>query len=684
MSGGGGNASASRASSGTRAGARAGRIVRIIRIVRLVRLVKLYKYIQKAQDLKKNSNNAASKVATSGDDDDLLLQQSNVGTLMTDLTTQRVIILVLALLIVIPVLIFDVSDLSRDFAVEVYHDFICANYSSHGQYNPGLNASLAYMLLHTPLIGLYVDMSGKSTLTVYADNAKLNGLRDVESYYVAFSNSYGNISTSALFDDRNSSVQGALYAIYMTLFICALLVIGTSYFSSDVNVLVISPIEKMVDLVKKISVNPLGVEYKMLGADDGFIEGMETTLLLQTINKIGGLMRVGFGEAGASVIQRNLSEATGGKLNLMGKGNKIVSIFGFCDVRQFTDTTECLQEEVMLFVNRIAHILHSIVAQCSGAANKNIGDAFLLTWKLENDDEQAKTALADQALLAFCKTMIELGRYQDFICDFSVAATARLYKRFPGYKVRIGSGLHVGWAVEGAIGSNRKIDASYLSPHVNMTEFLESSTKAYGVPLLISEPFYNLLSPQAKKYVRQVDRLRRTEAEEPFGMYTYDMDLSIDFAEDGGHSTTNTTAVSTVQKVARRASVGGIPAMKQVAEDVKKKTDIEKGNAESDQPMKKGAPTIIVQPYTTKVWETDPEVKLLRRQINETFRASWNDGINAFINGDWAKARDLFEETMQRSDGKDGPSNFLIAIIDEHSGTAPHDWPGFRTEGGGH
>ncbi|RYY84823.1 hypothetical protein EON63_08505 [archaeon] len=68
-------------------------------------------------------------------------------------------------------------------------------------------------------------------------------------------------------------------------------------------------------------------------------------------------------------------------------------------------------------------------------------------------------------------------RYSEFICNFSIAATARLYKRFPEYAVRIGSGLHVGWAIEGAIGSNRKIDASYLSPHVNASEFLESSTK---------------------------------------------------------------------------------------------------------------------------------------------------------------------------------------------------------------
>ena len=46
-----------------------------------------------------------------------------------------------------------------------------------------------------------------------------------------------------------------------------------------------------------------------------------------------------------------------------------------------------------------------------------------------------------QALLAFVKALIELARYQNYICNFSVAATARLYKRFPEYNVRIGSGM---------------------------------------------------------------------------------------------------------------------------------------------------------------------------------------------------------------------------------------------------
>ena len=56
--------------------------------------------------------------------------------------------------------------------------------------------------------------------------------------------------------------------------------------------------------------------------------------------------------------------------------------------------------------------MHSIIVQCNGSANKNIGDAFLLTWKLDepteldsDDIKEAKTRkiseLADQVKLIF-------------------------------------------------------------------------------------------------------------------------------------------------------------------------------------------------------------------------------------------------------------------------------------------
>ena len=67
-------------------------------------------------------------------------------------------------------------------------------------------------------------------------------------------------------------------------------------------------------------------------------------------------------------------------------GQQLVAIFGFCDIRNFTDATEVLQEGVMLFVNEISEIVHGVVNAFQGAANKNIGDAFLIVWKLKQED----------------------------------------------------------------------------------------------------------------------------------------------------------------------------------------------------------------------------------------------------------------------------------------------------------
>ena len=57
-------------------------------------------------------------------------------------------------------------------------------------------------------------------------------------------------------------------------------------------------------------------------------------------------------------------------------------IFGFCDIRNFTDATEVLQEDIMEFVNSIARIVHMEVSLHGGFPNKNIGDAFLLVMPL--------------------------------------------------------------------------------------------------------------------------------------------------------------------------------------------------------------------------------------------------------------------------------------------------------------
>jgi len=98
-----------------------------------------------------------------------------------------------------------------------------------------------------------------------------------------------------------------------------------------------------------------------------------------------------------------------------------------------------------------------------------------------------------------------------------------LNQRMPGYQVRLGLGLHIGYAIEGAIGSYYKIDASYLSSHVRMAERLEGSTKHYGVPLLISETLHRKFTRKTKGYCRTVDYCVMQGNPKPVRLFTIDI-----------------------------------------------------------------------------------------------------------------------------------------------------------------
>lgn len=113
--------------------------------------------------------------------------------------------------------------------------------------------------------------------------------------------------------------------------------------------------------------------------------------------------------------------------------------------------------------------------------------------------------LADQALASFLTIQAALRRSSRLR---ELTARSDVQERLPGFGVRMGFGLHVGWAIEGAIGSEYKIDASYLSPNVNMASRLEAATKQFGTSLLMSGDFARLLSPAVRARTRQVS-LRR-------------------------------------------------------------------------------------------------------------------------------------------------------------------------------
>lgn len=97
----------------------------------------------------------------------------------------------------------------------------------------------------------------------------------------------------------------------------------------------------------------------------------------------------------------------------------------------------------------------------------------MISWKLPETDGttdnekneslmENKTELADKALITAVKIVSEMRRSTLFTS----------YYRRPALNGKFGSnprpyltfGLHMGWTIEGAIGSESKIDACYLSP----------------------------------------------------------------------------------------------------------------------------------------------------------------------------------------------------------------------------
>merc|ERR1719210_2320005 len=152
-------------------------------------------------------------------------------------------------------------------------------------------------------------------------------------------------------------------------------------------------------------------------------------------------------------------------------------IIGLVRVRDFSVATEGLQARIMTLVNQISEIIHGIVDECSGAPNKNNGDNFLVIWRVNKADQAMTSRFAEMSVVAFAKILGALHR-SPLLAD---------YRQHPGLQNRLGSdcrvnlsfGLHAGWAIEGAVGSEFKIDASYLSPNVSIATSIERLTQMY-------------------------------------------------------------------------------------------------------------------------------------------------------------------------------------------------------------
>ena len=456
--------------------------------------------------------------------------------------------------------------------------------------------------------------------------------------------------------------------------------------------------------VTKLAENPLESTSKKrpkseddLSAEDA---GFETMLLEKTLKKIGGLLQVGFGSAGAEIIGNNMGAE--GEMNAMTDGKMITSVFGFCIIDDFTETCSYLGADITRYINTVAAIAHGNVHRYFGAANKNIGCAFLMAWKICNgrlfglkdprDEDQSKLSavalnkgragvvikskgfgsmdreltaceLIDASLAGFVKSHYDVhnanlknGKFEEFNQRLqSMAENGSMHvddvKTFENFHVHMGFGMHIGWAIEGAIGSKYKIDASYLSPNVNMSARLEAATHQFGCSILVSEWFYDELSPSAKSFCRMVDRICVVGSTVPMEIWTVDV-----FNYDIQHFLVPEIGGNGMQKLME--------------------------------------------------WGVHPHFKKMQQGVKEGWRQAFDAGVQSYLSGDWTTSiASLNQAEILYGQGKewtfyfctqlctfvlivfsycmsffllgntrDGPTKSLLDQMNARGNSAPADW----------
>ena len=69
-------------------------------------------------------------------------------------------------------------------------------------------------------------------------------------------------------------------------------------------------------------------------------------------------------------------------MELQIPGRKVNMIFSVCQIRKFSETTNYLLDEIIVFVNKIVKIVHECAKRWDGIPTNNLGDKYILSWKL--------------------------------------------------------------------------------------------------------------------------------------------------------------------------------------------------------------------------------------------------------------------------------------------------------------
>ena len=149
----------------------------------------------------------------------------------------------------------------------------------------------------------------------------------------------------------------------------------------------------------------------------------------------------------------------------------------FSDIRSFTTLSEQMNpEENFNFINSYFKRMGPIVRKHNGFVDKYIGDAIMALFPYSVED----------AIDAAIEMQLSIQTYNK-------------EREKVGYSpIAVGIGIHTGNLMLGTIGENERMEGTVISDSVNLASRLESLTKLYSAPIIISEKAFIKLGDTEK------------------------------------------------------------------------------------------------------------------------------------------------------------------------------------------
>jgi len=174
----------------------------------------------------------------------------------------------------------------------------------------------------------------------------------------------------------------------------------------------------------------------------------------------------------------------------------------FSDIRDFTTLSEHSDPQIVVdFLNTYFAKIGSEIISEDGHIDKFIGDAIMAAFGAFHTTEHSPSSAVKAAIkmLAALETINNAG-------------TALSDK-----KIEIGIGINCGSCILGNIGFKNKMDYTIIGDTVNLASRIESLTKIYHHPVLVSEYVYE--ETKDKFLFRKVDNVLVKGKHKPVGIY---------------------------------------------------------------------------------------------------------------------------------------------------------------------